>query len=192
MPLAMQHNMNSVNKIIIVQPALAAYREMFFERLYSHFQSKLSVYASSMDELSSIENKDIKYSWLTKLRKMKQVIPGLDWQPNVLDIKLRRGDILVLSGQPRTITNSILFLKAKLSGVKVIWWGHHMSSTSKAWRARIRFLLMSFMDVCLFYTDKEAERFKKQCKSYKGIIWALNNGIEKQLSKGSSIINDHS
>lgn len=178
MPLAIQPNMKSVDKIIIVQPALATYREMFFERLYSHFQSKLSVFASSMDELSSIENKDIKYSWLTKLKKMKQVVPGLDWQPNVLSIKLRRGNILVLSGQPRTITNSILFIKAKLLGVKVIWWGHHMSSTSKPWRARIRFLLMSFMDACLFYTDKEAERFKKQCPSYNGKIWALNNGIE--------------
>src|SRR5690606_18605046 len=91
---------------------------------------------------------------------------------------MSRGDVLVVSGAPRGLSNIALLLRAKMKGVKTIWWGHYWSSTSRPWRAALRMILMRLADATLFYTDQEVEEYLAARPNEQKLVVALNNGIE--------------
>lgn len=170
-----------MKKIIFVQPALPKYRIDFFSRLSKEYGESLKVYYSPSSSLESLEV-DLLPDWAVKLKPIYS-FPGpahLEWQPDTFMLKIKRGDVLVLSGNPRQISTIALLLKAKLKGVKIVWWGQYWSSTSKRWRQVLRFIPMSLSNALLFYTDVEVESFKndKLALGKKSIITALNNGID--------------
>lgn len=169
-----------MRNIIFVQPALPKYRLDFFRRLSAEYGDRLKVYYSSSSLLKSLEVSELP-DWAIELNSI-YMFPGpahLEWQPNVIKLKIKKGDILVLSGNPRQISTIALLLKAKLKGVTIVWWGQYWSSTSKRWRQMLRFIPMSLSNALLFYTDVEVESFKndKLALGKKSIIKALNNGI---------------
>lgn len=170
-----------MKRIIFVQPALPKYRIDFFSRLSKEYGESLKVYYSPSSSLESLEV-DLLPDWAVKLKPIYS-FPGpahLEWQLDTFMLKIKRGDVLVLSGNPRQISTIALLLKAKLKGVKIVWWGQYWSSTSKRWRQVLRFIPMSLSNALLFYTDVEVESFKndKLALGKKSIITALNNGID--------------
>jgi hypothetical protein len=46
----------------------------------------------------------------------------LFWQSN-LDVPLARGDILIINGNPRFLSNYPLWARARMMGIPVVWWG---------------------------------------------------------------------
>ena len=141
--------------------------------------AELTVWASRQESLGVLEANRDGISWLRDLGPVKTLFPGLEWQPGLLSIPIECGDILVVSGAPRSISTLVLMGKAKLRGARIVWWGHYWSSTSKYWRASIRYALMHLADVILFYTDQEVDDYRKRhlgaaCKPAR----ALNNGID--------------
>lgn len=170
---------NSASRIFVIQPALPAYRVQLFSRIAEKFGDRFSVLASRQPELAMLSCADIEVSWLHVLNPMQKFWPGLEWQPGALWVSLKRGDVLVLPGQPRTLSNLALILKAKMIGARVVWWGHYWSSTSRPWRAAIRFELMRLPDAILFYTDQEVMEYSARLGRHPSIpISALNNSIE--------------
>ena len=170
-----------MKKIIFVQPALPKYRVDFFKRLSLRYDESLKVYFSSSSSLKSLEINEF-YNWALELDPI-YVLPylaHLEWQPNIIGLKINKGDILILSGNPRQVSTLVLLLKAKLKGVKVVWWGQYWSSTSKRWRQILRFIPMSLSNALLFYTDTEIKSFKTDALAFgkKKLIAALNNGID--------------
>lgn len=109
---------------------------------------------------------------------MRRLLLGLDWQPGVLSTSLMHGDIVVVSGAPRNVSNMLMLAWARLKGVQTVWWGHYWSSTSRTHRFLLRLLLMKMADAVLFYTDQEVEEYRAaHGKRDRRIVTALNNGI---------------
>lgn len=166
-------------RILIIQPALPSYRVPFFVRLNELFGARLLVFASPHLELATLNRNEIEAPWMHALAPMKRFWPGLEWQPGALRVAIGRGDILVLSGQPRTLSTLALILKAKFVGARIIWWGHYWTATSKPWRAIIRMAITRLADAILFYTDQEVKEYSTRYEaSNHKLIKGLNNGIE--------------
>lgn len=163
--------------VIFVQPALPSYRLDFFDRLYKFFGERLYVYYSP-GNLGAL-TKSVNKPWAYEVGAIRPLPARLAWQSSVTGIPLEKGDILILSGNPRQLSTLSLLLKAKLRGVHTVWWGHYWSSSSRRWRQVVRFLPMALADAILFYTDAEVEQYKNDrmaSKSNKHVT-ALNNGV---------------
>lgn len=142
--------------IIHVQPALPAYRLDFFERLRLRYGIEVEVYytAGSLGILTESS----KPEWATTVGPIRSLPGGFEWQSGVAGVPIKRGDIVVLSGNPRQLSTLVVLLRARVLGARVIWWGHYWSSTSRRWRQVLRYLPMVLADALLFYTD-ESENF---------------------------------
>lgn len=165
-------------RIVHVQPALPKYRLDFFHRSALGYPGETRVYYSPTD-MGALTEQSFKAPWAYRLGPLRKIMPGIFWQDSALRVPKRKGDILVLSGNPRVITSLFLLLAAKLKGMKVVWWGHLWSSTTKRWRHFLRTLLMRFSDAILFYTDQEIEEYRSENR-FRGrqLVYALNNGLD--------------
>ena len=167
------------SRIVVIQPALPVYRIPLFTRLADAYATRFAVYASHQPELATLNSTAQAAPWFHPLQPARPVLRKLEWQPGVLSLPLRRGDILVLSGQPRTLSNLALIMKAKRIGVRVVWWGHFWSATSRPWRAMIRFWIMRLADAILFYTDQEVDEYRTRSTRPVAVpVKGLNNGID--------------
>ncbi len=171
--------------VIIVQPAIPSYRVPFFNRLAESLGTDFRVYASREPSLGALNANDEAHLWHRPLSPMRSVFPGLSWQSGAIAIPLVKGDILVVSGQPRTLSTLVLLVKARAAGARTIWWGHFWTSTSKRWRAAIRFALMGLSEAILFYTDREVTESRAQGRvAPQKKVYALNNGLDtKNISQ---------
>ena|SRR5690554_2049778 len=172
------HRVSGSKNIIFVQPALPSYRIDFFDRLYENFESKLKVYFSA-GQLGALTS-SVDRPWAFQVGRIRPLLGGLSWQCGVAGIPLRREDVLVLSGNPRHLSTLVLLARAKLLNIKIIWWGHYWSSTSRRWRQVMRFLPMALVDANLFYTDDEVQSYRNDRFALgKGnLVAALNNGLD--------------
>lgn len=161
-----------------IQPALPRYRMDFFARLARHYGPAMKVYYSpgSLGALTQ----SVAADWAKAVGPMRWFPGGIGWQSGVACLKLERGDIVVLSGNPRQLSTLILLARAKWRGARVIWWGHYWSSTSRRWRQVIRHLPMAIADAVLFYTDDEVAAYEANpiLSRKSGVIAALNNGLD--------------
>lgn len=129
-------------------------------------------------ELGALGGNDTERPWAEKLGPVVQVAPGLFWQRGAGSILPERGDIVIISGNPRFLSSLALLVRARLRGAKTVWWGHFWSSTSRPWRHAIRTLLMRGSDALLFYTDAEVIEYLGRNKfKDRSRISALNNGV---------------
>lgn len=166
-------------RVIHLQPTIPSYRLDFFNKLFFVYKAKLKVYYSS-GSLGVLTEDPVPNSWAVKIGEIKTLPFGLLWQHGAVKIKLYKNDILVLSGNPRYLSTLLLLFKAQILGVRVIWWGHYWSSTSKRWRQLLRFIPMLSANAILFYTDDEVEQFRKSFKKISSFryLCALNNGLD--------------
>jgi len=117
-------------------------------------------------------------SWAHRLGRVRKIAPGLMWQSGAFAVPVARGDIVVVSGAPRCLSNLALLLRARFGGARTIWWGHYWGATSQPWRFFLRLLLMRSADAILFYTDAEVDDYRRLKPGDKRPVAALNNGID--------------
>jgi glycosyltransferase involved in cell wall biosynthesis len=167
-----------LKRIIFLQPTIPSYRLGFFNKLAKIYGSQFMVYAShvNMGAISARQEGEV---WEHRVGSIATILPGLFWQRGVLAIRVRKGDVVVISGNARGLSNLVLLLKSRFADATTVWWGHYRSSTTVKWRMKLRMLLMRMSHVSLFYTDREI----KECKR-SGVVdssrpvFALNNGID--------------
>lgn len=165
-------------RYIVVQPSVPFYRLGLFSRLAKELGRDFTVYAS-FEDLGVLSESTTLPEWRTSLGSIFAIAPGLFWQRGALSFPIQRGDIVVVSGAPRCISNLALLVKARLMGAKTVWWGHYWSATSRNWSSRLRLFAMRFADSVLFYTDKEVEAHRaRKHRSDRQLVFALNNGVE--------------
>jgi glycosyltransferase involved in cell wall biosynthesis len=164
---------------MVLQPTVPSYRRGFFSRLAERYGAGFTVHASHQD-LGVLTERTERPAWERPLGPIRTILPGLQWQRGALAIAVGRGDVVVVSGAPRCLSNIAVMIKARLKGARTIWWGHYWSSTSRPWRAGLRMLLMQLADAILFYTDREVEEYLATRKGIRKPVLALNNGIETE------------
>lgn len=172
--------MKSTQKILIIQPALPKYRTSLFNELNKLLvNASLLVLAPSCDENGVHSTTDgAEFNYTITAQSMHKL--GFSWQPHAINLilTLKKGDILVTSGNPRYIFNILFSLVAKIRGVKIIWWGQAWSAktTKLSLHAKVKF--MHLFDLVLLYTEKES-RFLSRLTTLKNIHY-LNNGINNK------------
>ena len=168
----------SERRIIAVQPALPHYRVDFFDRVAAALGDPFVVYHSP-ESMGVLTGKASGARWARIIGPILRPIAGVEWQVGALSVHVRRGDIVVVSGGPRCLSNVALLLKAKALRAKTIWWGQYRSSTTRKDRLFLRIWLMKLADAVLFYTDDEVEHYRNGVgRRDRRIISALNNGLD--------------
>lgn len=169
--------MSDSRRVLVFQPALPSYRVDFFERIYKVFDNNFCLYYSP-GSLSALTDGINGQEWGKCVGRIRRFGNYVEWQSGILFVPIRRGDVVVVSGGPRCLTNVLLLIKARLSGAKTVWWGHYWSSTSKKYRFWLRMWLMRLSHSVLFYTDMEVLEYAG------GYGWGdsrpivgLNNGL---------------
>jgi glycosyltransferase involved in cell wall biosynthesis len=167
--------------IHIVQPVLPSYRLAFFRQLRSDLSQRnatLRIYGSPHDHRHSASVAPAGFE--AKLDCPMSVHLGgrVFWQWK-LDVPLAPGDILIINGNPRFLSNYPLWARAKLLGVPVVWWGHGWSGGSFGTRSKLRQWLMRFADAVVLYTDKERDDYIALGFA-PDQTFALNNGLDVQ------------
>lgn len=166
-----------MSRITIIQPALPAYRVDFFGRLAETYGHRLAVYHAPTVDPSLRPRRGL--DWACCTGPVRPILPGLLWQSGVANIPLSRGDILIVNGNPRILSTLVLLVRARILGVRSVWWGHYWSSTTKTWRHNLRRKLMRLSDALLFYTDLEVAEFHATSFAQgRKPVAALNNGID--------------
>lgn len=167
-----------MTRVICLQPALPAYRLDFFDRCFRLLEGGLTVHYSPAD-LHGLEiGHDAQPAWAKKLGRLRDVLPGVKWQDGALAVPIRRGDVVVVAGAPRCLSNLVVLGWARMRGAQTIWWGHYWSSTSKPWRYALRLILMRLSHSVVFYTDLEVEECRRAMGRFAPIrLHGLNNGI---------------
>jgi len=94
-----------------------------------------------------------------------------------LDFALEPGDVLIVDGNPRWLSNYPLILRAKMRGIPVVWWGQGWSVGSYGNRAALRQRIMRMMDAVVLYTEKEREDYLS-LGFRSDRTFALNNGVD--------------
>lgn len=162
-------------KLHIVQPAIPKYRVPFFNNLEKKYD--VDFYATKADFLGvrTVYNSKSLFS----SQGFKVFFNKLFWHKGLpLILPFKKGDIVVINGNPRVINYILLFIFLKLKGVKTVWWGHGWSAGSFSKAASLRIFLMKLASAVLVYTDKEKDSLSQyQC-------YALNNGLDSSEIKG--------
>jgi glycosyltransferase involved in cell wall biosynthesis len=167
-----------LKNVIIFQPALPTYRLDLFERISQRLGDTFLVCYSQAD-MGALSDRSSEPSWAKRLPPIRQILPGLEWQSKVLTTPIRRGDLIVVSGAPRNVSNMLMLAWARIKGARTIWWGHYWSSTSRTHRFLLRLLLMRLADAVLFYTDREVDEYRSgRGRRDPRIVTALNNGVD--------------
>ena len=101
--------------IIVIQPALPAYRIDFFKRLAEYSGDSFHLYYSTA-ALGILTDKQDREEWSTEIGRIRSLLPGMEWQHGALGVPIHRGDIVVISGAPRCISNLALLVRARWVG----------------------------------------------------------------------------
>lgn len=142
-----------MTRILVIQPACPTYRRRFFENVADKLEVMLVCSEISIDGTKSDA---LGISCPIKIVDDIRFGNVAVWQKGVVHMTRSMSlDVLVVNGNPRYLSTLAAIVTAKLRGIKVVWWGHAMSSTSVPRRARIRFLLMRLSDRILLYYPEE-------------------------------------
>ncbi|WP_371347707.1 glycosyltransferase family 4 protein [Ancylobacter sp. IITR112] len=167
----------NASRVIIFQPTLPSYRVDLFERVAEKMSCPVEVWHSSA-QLGVLTQRDERFAWERLLPPIRRLLPGLDWQSGVLTTPVGPGDVVVLSGAPRNVSNMLMLVRARWRGARTVWWGQYWSSTSRTHRFLLRLLLMKLSHAILFYTDDECEAYRNGLgRGDARPVEALNNGI---------------
>lgn len=168
--------MQNINNVHVVQPVVPQYRVDFFERLKTALDDRLYIYCSSSwpNSPKSVNLEIDKFHSKLNVSSFKDKV----FFQSVLPIlkNIRSNDVVIISGNPRIISNYLIIVYCKAVGAKLVWWGHGWTAGSRGNRSKLRQKIMNLADAILLYTDSEKVEYKKNSYVNRP-LFALNNGL---------------
>ena len=162
-------------RIRIFQPIVPEFRVALFDGLSDIYGKQIEIWAA--ERLGN----DLSYP-LSKMRHdydhpLKKLGPFV-WQKGLSLRGLHKGDVVVVCGDIHQLSSLWIALKAKFRGIKVVWWGHHVSALAKEKNVAIRLAIAKRLsDVYLCYTDAGIEYLEKRGFLH-GKVFATGNTID--------------
>lgn len=168
-------------KVTIIQPNVPHYRVPLFDALADQPGVNLSVVSASVGHgtqysghMSGMPYLDDNHSW-------RKLLPGgaLLWQRGLSQVHLgEAGDVLIICGNLRYVSNYPLMLRARHSGMGIVWWSHGRTRCPKPVVEQLRLAVLKFVDAVLLYTDDEVQLYKSM-----GLppakLFATNNTVDE-------------
>lgn len=137
-------------KVRIFQPIVPEYRKALFEGLGKRYGERIDIFAAQgigQDESYPLEY--MRYDYTHPFRRIGPIC----WQCGLPLDGLSRGDVIVVCGDVHQLSSLWIAFRAKRSGIKVVWWGHHRTATSTDCAVAIRLWISKRLsDVFLAYT----------------------------------------
>lgn len=165
-------------KVRILQPNVPTYRVALYEGLGAACPGRVEVFATDGVGTPNVSQpiKGIRYDYAHPIVKFWKI----GWQKGVTTKGLKRGDVLVISGEVQNLSNIWLALRAKFRGIAVVWWGHHRSATSTEGRTKVRlFFARALSDIFLCYT-KTGVNYLLERGFKQGRVFATWNTIDEK------------
>jgi glycosyltransferase involved in cell wall biosynthesis len=178
-PFVPERHAHEPVSVQVVQPIVPHYRVPFFEGIAQRADLRVRLSASRV--ISGMPpSLPVRGMHVDTRHHCREMLGGrVLWQNDLtLDPSLRRGDVLVIDGNPRFLSNIPLIIAARRRRVALVWWGHGWSATSGPLRVRIRLRLMRLADVVLLYTDAERDDLLERGFD-PARVFALNNAVDE-------------
>lgn len=166
----------------IIQPLVPEYRVAFFNKLAQDPRCCINVFASrTMPGSQSLRSFPNSASFVHLDHPCFDVLwHRFHWQQGLsLQESLGRGDVLVVCGNPRFLSNLPLVFEARRRGVATVWWGIGTMPNQNRLRGFLRRELMKQMDMILLYTDREREQYL-HLGFAPDRLFAINNAIDQE------------
>ncbi|WP_428387477.1 glycosyltransferase family 4 protein [Mucisphaera sp.] len=145
--------------MVIQQPALPAYRIPVFRELARREGLEVLVRYGHDPALPNVEA-DGFAAEPSETRSFGVGSREVLWDGSQLRYATkRRADVLVLTWNAHYASLPMALLRARLSGVGTVLWGHGYSKAEAGWRAGVRRWLGRRADALLFYSASVAERY---------------------------------
>lgn len=166
-------------KIRIFQPIVPEYRVALFEGVGKRYGADVEIWASEgTGQDKSYALKSMRYDYNHPFKNFGPI----RWQKGLSLKGLNKGDVIVICGDVHQLSSLWIAALAKLRGIGVVWWGHHVSVGSKELGIRIRlFLTRLLSDVVLCYTKQGIEWFK--ARGWMSPVFATGNTIDMEAVK---------
>ena len=165
----------------IVQPLIPEYRVPFFQALLENTQHRVRIFASrTLPNAQDIKTASLSSPYVYLEHPSIGLFNNkLLWQKGMLlERSLTAGDVLVLCGNARLLSNYPLIWQARKRHVATVWWGIGAMPGQNRLNYYIRRRLMRWTDVVLLYTEKEKKEFMRM-----GFppdrLFAINNAIDQ-------------
>ena len=169
-------------KIRIFQPIVPEYRVALFDGLGERYGKRIEIWAShgsGQDVSYPVSNMHYDYN-----HAMRNIGPFV-WQEGLSLKGLNKGDIVVVCGDLHQLSSLWIAIKAKLLGVKVVWWGHHRTATSSDVAVKIRLAIAKrICDVFLAYT-RTGIKYLEEHGFRQGRVFATGNTIDQMPIKAA-------
>lgn len=165
-------------KIRIFQPIVPEYRVALFNGVGERYRGKVEVWAS--DSLNKVDCScpltSCVYDYAHKWHKFGPFV----WQSGFrVDDLSPQEDVVVINGDIHQISTLRIAILCKIKGIKVVWWGHHKTSTSKPLGVKIRLAIAKLLsDVFLCYT-KTGILYLEERGFLRGRVFATGNTIDQ-------------
>jgi glycosyltransferase involved in cell wall biosynthesis len=162
-------------KIRIFQPIVPEYRVALFEGLAERYGDNIEVWAADRIGVDvSCPLAKMRFDYQHSFRKIGPFV----WQKGLTLKGLEKGDVIVVCGDLHQLSSLWIAFKAKCKGIKVVWWGHHVSAQAKESKVKIRLRIAKLLsDVYLCYTDAGIDYLEKRGFA-KGSVFATGNTID--------------
>jgi len=149
-----------MRKYLIILPVIPHYRYRFYKRIIEKF-SEIEILAGKNQCIGPSSVKEAKNIASLNHDVICLMSHKIMWQKNIsIPKKFGKGDVVVLSGNPRILSNYLVILSAKFRGIKTIWLGQGWTAGSNKIRHLIKRAVMSLCDSVILYTEKESENTK--------------------------------
>jgi len=168
-------------RLLFVQPVLAGYRLPFLERLAQAPGIELRVAASPRVPGSDFASVVASPSFPLALPPCSGWLGNrLFWQHGLrVPAEWGPGDVAVIPGMPRFLSNFKLFVDASGQGLGVVVASHGWTAHGNPLGALLRRRLLRFADAVVLYTDKEVDRYR-----WLGFpaarLFAMNNALDQE------------
>lgn len=162
-------------KIRIFQPNVRPYRIGLFEGIGCRYPKRVELCAAPFFDstLPSCALKGVEMDYTHPYVVTKVV----RWQRGFSIEGLKKGDVVVIAGEPRNLSMMRIAMLARSHGIGVLWWGLHKMPNQKWLTLRIRKWIMTRLaDTVLFYNKA-------------GVDWMRNEGddISHVFATGNTI-----
>jgi glycosyltransferase involved in cell wall biosynthesis len=164
---------------LFILPVIPHYRFKFFKRVTEKIPN-IEIMAGEHQCIGPSSSKESKNIASLDHNVICLLSHKVMWQKNIsISHKYKTGDVVLISGNPRILSNYLIIIKAKIRGLKLVWFGQGWTAGSNRIRNFIKRLVMSFCDSVILYTQEEAENTKLFMSRSKKIFY-INNTVDTE------------
>ncbi|MEQ8209929.1 MAG: glycosyltransferase family 4 protein [Lacipirellulaceae bacterium] len=162
-------------RVVIQQPSLAKYRVPVFRELAAREGIEFDLLYGDLDGIPNVDAQGFR-SELVPLGQHRFLGTELLWHTaQGRAVSKRNADVAVLVWNARYLSLIPTLLKAKLTGVKTILWGHGYSKAESTPRRLIRQSIAKLSDALLFYNQPAADQYLAEGFSENRVYVACNS-----------------